>query len=143
LNESRGSTLEVVVSRMKSRGSTVRFVLVSATVPNIEDIASWIGRSDFRDRPAEVFEFGEEFRPCKLTRHVYGIPKPRQQNDFAFGNTLNYRLFPILQQHSVDKPILVFVSTRKGVFSTGDYLAKAYEEAQKKKEKLPWSQPTR
>lgn len=42
LNESRGSTLEVVVCRMKTRGSGVRFVAVSATVPNINDVAYWI-----------------------------------------------------------------------------------------------------
>lgn len=28
---------------MKARGSSVRFVVVSATVPNIKDVASWIG----------------------------------------------------------------------------------------------------
>jgi ATP-dependent DNA helicase HFM1/MER3 len=57
LNESRGSTLEVVISRMKLRGSDVRFVLVSATVPNIEDIASWIGTHNSTD-PARVFQVG-------------------------------------------------------------------------------------
>lgn len=55
LNESRGSTLEVVISRMKGRGSAIRFLLVSATVPNIEDIANWIG-SDDGSRPATVFQ---------------------------------------------------------------------------------------
>lgn len=43
LNETRGSTLEVVVSRMKLRGSSVRFLVVSATVPNIGDVADWVG----------------------------------------------------------------------------------------------------
>lgn len=56
LNETRGSTLEVVVSRMKLRGSSVRFILVSATVPNIEDIAAWIGSSASCDREAQVFQ---------------------------------------------------------------------------------------
>lgn len=42
----RGATLEVVVSRTKTRGDAVRFVAVSATVPNIDDIARWIGNSD-------------------------------------------------------------------------------------------------
>lgn len=41
----RGATLEVVVSRTKSRGDAVRFVAVSATAPNIDDIARWIGNS--------------------------------------------------------------------------------------------------
>jgi replicative superfamily II helicase len=41
---------------MKTRGSAVRFVLVSATVPNIEDIASWIGSAGHLDRHAKVYE---------------------------------------------------------------------------------------
>jgi ATP-dependent DNA helicase HFM1/MER3 len=55
LNESRGSTLEVVISRMKLRGEAVRFVLVSATVPNIIDVANWIGDGE-RGASAKVFE---------------------------------------------------------------------------------------
>ena len=56
LNESRGSTLEVVISRMKLRGSSVRFLLVSATAPNIQDIAAWIGSSKKSIEYAKVFE---------------------------------------------------------------------------------------
>jgi len=42
LNENRGSTLEVIISRMKARNNSLRFLMVSATVPNIHDIANWI-----------------------------------------------------------------------------------------------------
>ncbi|KAF7986542.1 hypothetical protein HWV62_26264 [Athelia sp. TMB] len=133
------NTLEVVISRMKARGSSVRFVLVSATVPNIDDVASWIGgpHSD----PATVFEFGEEYRPCKLTRFVYPMPKPRGSNDWVFASILDKNLFPILQKHSVDKPILVFCPTRKGCVITAQTLAKAYDAAVKSRGSLPWSQP--
>jgi len=55
LNESRGSTLEVVASRMNIRGSFVRFMLVSATVPNIDDIAAWIGCGS-TGSPAAAFD---------------------------------------------------------------------------------------
>ncbi|KAJ6490602.1 Sec63 Brl domain-containing protein [Mycena vitilis] len=142
LNESRGSTLEVVISRMKARGSAVRFALVSATVPNIKDIAAWIGNKR-RDDAATIFEFGEDFRPCKLTRHVVGLPRARGDNDFAFTRKLDYKLFGALQTHSVGKPILVFVSTRKGVLMTADQLLKDYSEAEKIKQPLPWSHPKR
>ncbi|KAJ8700485.1 ATP-dependent DNA helicase MER3 [Pleurotus ostreatus] len=116
LNEPRGSTLEVVVSRMKRNGTEVRFLLVSATVPNIRDIASWIGNSR-RDGPSLCFEFGEEFRPCKLTRHIYGIQRGQSQNEFSFNKILDFRLFSLIQKHAVDKPILVFCSTRSGILS--------------------------
>ncbi|KAH7911400.1 hypothetical protein BJ138DRAFT_1238398 [Hygrophoropsis aurantiaca] len=144
LNESRGSTLEVIVSRMKSRGSAVRFILVSATVPNIEDVANWIGNATSAHRPAQVFQasiFGEEYRPCKLARFVCGVPKPKGQNDFAFAHTLDTRLFSVLQQHSKNKPMLVFCSTRKGTVTTAKYLAKEYEQALKSKQPVPWSPP--
>ncbi|KZT69812.1 P-loop containing nucleoside triphosphate hydrolase protein, partial [Daedalea quercina L-15889] len=142
LNESRGSTLEVILSRMKLRGSSTRFVVVSATVPNIEDVASWIGDGT-PNGSATVMQFGEEYRPCKLTKIVYGIPHKREQNDFAFQKTLDYKLYAILQQHSVNKPLLVFCSTRKGVLNTAQHIMKEYEVAGDKKQNVPWSRPTR
>lgn len=63
---------------------------------------------------ADTVQFGEEYRPCKLTRHVYGYPR-KQQNEFQFNRALDYKLFQVLQQHSVNKPILVFCATRKGL----------------------------
>ena len=47
LNEKRGSTLEVIVSRMNclqaelGRSKPIRFVAVSATAPNVRDIRDW------------------------------------------------------------------------------------------------------
>ncbi|THH19463.1 hypothetical protein EW146_g1691 [Bondarzewia mesenterica] len=142
LNESRGSTLEVVMSRMKTRGSAVRLICVSATVPNIDDVANWIGDRD-SDAPAQVFVFGEEFRPCKLTRFVYGFPKAKSQNDFLFSSSLNFKLFPLLQRHSAQKPILIFCPTRKGVLTTAEQLMKDYEKSAESKQSLPWSQSRR
>ncbi|KZT02310.1 P-loop containing nucleoside triphosphate hydrolase protein [Laetiporus sulphureus 93-53] len=142
LNEHRGSTLEVVISRMKIRGSSVRFVVVSATVPNIEDVASWISNGT-PDGSATIMKFGEEYRPCKLSKFVYGIPRKREQNDFVFQKTLDYRLYAILQQHSANKPMLVFCSTRKGVMTTAEQIMKEYEEASHKKQTLPWLRPPR
>ena len=52
LNDNRGSTLEVCLTRTKIRAES-RFVLVSATAPNVVDIANWIGARDGR-RPALV-----------------------------------------------------------------------------------------
>lgn len=45
--ESRGIGLELLLARMKSRaGAPPRFVFVSAIVPNIEEINSWLGGTD-------------------------------------------------------------------------------------------------
>lgn len=83
LKDTRGAILEAVVSRMKSVGSHVRFLALSATVPNSEDIATWLGRDPIRQHlPAQHYKFGEEFRPVKLQKFVYGIPYTG--NDFGF-----------------------------------------------------------
>ena len=83
LKEKRGATLEAVVSRMKSVGSSVRFVALSATVPNLQDIAQWLGKDHTSEQfPARRERFGEEFRPVKLQRYVYGLPY--RGNDFGF-----------------------------------------------------------
>lgn len=88
LKEARGATLEAVVSRMKTIGSNVRFVALSATIPNSEDIAAWLGRNATSQHvPAHREHFGEEFRPVKLQKFVYGHQS--NGNDFAFDKLLN------------------------------------------------------
>lgn len=74
LKETRGACLEAVVSRMKSVGSNVRFLALSATVPNSEDIAVWLRQGPTAQHlPAHRERFGEEFRPVKLQKHVVGL----------------------------------------------------------------------
>lgn len=58
--ERRGSTLEAVVSRMKTiqeslmpNDNHIRFLAVSATIPNIEDIAGWLGKKNV---PAKFYK---------------------------------------------------------------------------------------
>jgi ATP-dependent DNA helicase HFM1/MER3 len=83
LKELRGATLEAVVSRMKNIGSNVRFVALSATVPNSEDIATWLGKDATTQHvPAHREYFGEDFRPVKLQKFVYGYQS--SGNDFVF-----------------------------------------------------------
>lgn len=87
LKESRGATLEAGVSRMKSTGSSVRFVALSATVPNSEDVAIWLGKDAIHPYlPAHREVFGEEFRPVRLQKIVYGYPN--RSNDFVFDAVL-------------------------------------------------------
>ncbi|KAI9810713.1 MAG: Sec63 [Phylliscum demangeonii] len=82
LKDPRGATLEAVVSRMKGIGQDVRFVALSATVPNLEDVARWLGRNSKQPQfPARFERFGEEFRPVKLQRFVYGYKC--NTNEFA------------------------------------------------------------
>ena len=122
LKDARGATLEAVVSRMKSSGANVRFIALSATVPNSEDIALWMGRDPTTTHlPAHREAFGEDFRPVKLQKHVYGYEG--QMNDFAFEKVLDGKLPGLIQKHTRKKPIMVFCFTRKSCENTAALLA--------------------
>ncbi|KAF9624793.1 hypothetical protein IFM89_014081 [Coptis chinensis] len=122
LNDPRGASLEAIVSRIKmlsrnpemssSSLACVRFIAVSATIPNTDDLAEWLMA------PAQgIKRFGEEMRPVKLTSRVFvtflaGYAPAK--NDFLFERRLQNYVFDILMQHSRGKSALVFCSTRKG-----------------------------
>ncbi|KAL8241724.1 hypothetical protein R6Q59_012026 [Mikania micrantha] len=117
LNDPRGAALEAVVSRIKMIGRSpqmetsplahVRFLAVSATIPNIDDLAEWLMV------PIQgIKRFGEEMRPVKLTTKVFGYTPAK--NDFLFEKRLQNYVFDHLMQYSSRKSALVFCSTRKG-----------------------------
>ncbi|KAK8165413.1 LOW QUALITY PROTEIN: putative DEAD/DEAH box DNA helicase [Phyllosticta citrichinensis] len=128
LKEDRGATLEVVVSRMKSVGSDVRFVAVSATVPNFADIATWLGRNpQNKDQPAVKERFGEEFRPVPLQKHVVGYSNA--YNDYSFDSVLNTKLPQVVAKYSHKKPIMVFCFTKKSCELSAKALASWWAES--------------
>jgi len=132
-DENRGPTLEVVVSRMKTvqslsptseNSSTVipmRFVAVSATIPNAEDIAEWLSDGE---TPAVCLKMDERHRPVKLRKVVLGFPCRSNQTEFKFDLTLNYKIASVIQTYSDQKPTLVFCATRKGVQQAASVLVK-------------------
>lgn len=138
LKESRGATLEAVVSRMKTYGSKVRFIALSATVPNSADIACWLGKNHREpDVPARLEVFGEEFRPVKLQKIVHGFDA--KLSDHAFDSYLNSQLWKYIEMHTQRKPILVFCMTRKSCLSAAKELAKHWN--QRPPSARLWAQP--
>ncbi|KAK6367420.1 ATP-dependent DNA helicase MER3 [Exophiala oligosperma] len=128
LKENRGATLEAVVSRMKSIGANIRFVALSATVPNSEDIATWLGRnSTMQHMLAQREVFGENFRPVQLTKHVYGFAA--RGNDFAFESMLTQQLPGVIARHGHGKPVMIFCSTRNASTTTAKKISKAVTSA--------------
>ncbi|KAM9324770.1 putative ATP-dependent DNA helicase HFM1 [Gastrophryne carolinensis] len=133
-DESRGATLEVVVSRMKTMQASplcigkcikpqppMRFVAVSATVPNADDIAEWLSDGECQ---AMCMKMNESHRPVKLRKVVIGFPSGSNQTEYKFDLTLNYKVPGIIQTYSNQKPTLVFCATRKGVQQAASILAK-------------------
>ncbi|CAO2655707.1 Nn.00g045100.m01.CDS01 [Neocucurbitaria sp. VM-36] len=141
LKDDRGAVLEAVVSRMKSIGADVRFIALSATVPNFQDVAAWLGKSTTEPSvPAFYEKFGEEFRPVKLKRHVCGYVC-NNNNDFAFEKSLDARLPEVIAKYSEGKPIMVFCATRNSTMSTARLITKWW--ASKPSRDTMWPLPTK
>ncbi|XP_046860686.1 probable ATP-dependent DNA helicase HFM1, partial [Xenia sp. Carnegie-2017] len=114
-DESRGPTMEAVISRMKTvkttesrichrKGTNIRFLAVSATIPNANDIGKWLGTDD---DPAATYSKDESYRPVKLRKVVIGYPWNNNITNFRFDLSLNYKLNNIIQTYSKNKPTLV------------------------------------
>ena len=94
LNEERGASLEAIVSRLKLVSqipemqmynlpiSQIRYIAVSATVPNIADIGQWLHCSQ-----EGIKSYGDEMRPVKLLTAVLGYQPCK--NNFMFEKNLN------------------------------------------------------
>ncbi|CCH43602.1 hypothetical protein BN7_3155 [Wickerhamomyces ciferrii] len=123
LRDNRGSTLEVVVTRMKKICRPLRIIALSATVPNIQDVSGWVKLNSESPQNAVTLVFGDDYRPVKLEKVVLGYKQT--MNDFAFDTFLNPKLADVIREHSNSKPVLVFCPTRNSTVSTAKYLAKS------------------
>ena len=138
---SRGAVIEAVVSRMKTytfshlaehsdsqqaaeNAASLRFVAISATIPNIEDFAAWLSSDSDHKTPAIHYKLSETYRPVKLEKVVYGYHVPPSQSDYLFDISLSYKLAVVIGNHSNSKPTLVFCSTRKSTQHSAQILAK-------------------
>ncbi|KAH7093390.1 nucleotide-sugar transporter-domain-containing protein [Paraphoma chrysanthemicola] len=141
LKEDRGAVLEAVVSRMKSIGTDVRFVALSATVPNFQDVAAWLGRNPLLPaEPAINEKFGEEFRPVKLRKHVCGYVC-HTSNDFGFEKVLDTKLPEVIAKYSEGKPIMIFCATRASCLKTARLIATWWMSRHGQDRK--WNPPTK
>ncbi|WP_435320194.1 DEAD/DEAH box helicase [Haloarchaeobius sp. TZWSO28] len=105
-SDRRGAVLEVTVSRLR-RLCAPRVVALSATMPNIDDVAAWL------DAPPEnTFEFDDEYRPVDL--HADVKTYSHGENSFADKYRRLYRAIDLAEPHlNDDGQALVFVSSRQ------------------------------
>jgi replicative superfamily II helicase len=105
-SEKRGSVLEVTISRLR-RLAAPRIVALSATMPNVEEVADWL------DAPPEtIFDFGEEYRPVELESGVRIYT--HGENAFADKYRRLYRALDLAEEHIRDDgQALVFVASRQ------------------------------
>jgi replicative superfamily II helicase len=117
-SDGRGGVLEATISRLR-RLCDPRIVALSATMPNIEDVAGWL------DAPPEsTFEFGDDYRPVDLHSDV----RTYSHGDNAFADKYRrlYAALDIAEPHiREDGQALVFVSSRQDAMRAA---AKARDE---------------
>ncbi|WP_248515817.1 DEAD/DEAH box helicase [Salinarchaeum laminariae] len=117
-SERRGSALEVTVSRLR-RLCDPRIVALSATMPNVEEVAEWLDAPD-----ATTFDFDEDHRPVELNADVKTYS--HGENSFADKYRRLYRALDLAQPHlEEDGQSLVFVASRQ---DTQRAAAKARDE---------------
>ncbi|CAI6494293.1 AIS_HP2_G0016900.mRNA.1.CDS.1 [Saccharomyces cerevisiae] len=119
LKERRGATLEVILTRMNTMCQDIRFIALSATVPNIEDVALWLKTNN--ELPANILSFDESYRQVQLTKHVYGYSF-NCKNDFQKDAIYNSKLGEIIEKHADNRPVLIFCPTRASTVSTAKFL---------------------
>ena len=109
LGGDRGPILEIIVSRMnyiasESKGS-VRLVGMSTACANAMDLGNWLGVKE------GLFNFRHSVRPVPLEIFIDGFPE--QRGFCPLMQSMNRPAFRAIQTHSPDKPVIVFVASRR------------------------------
>ena len=110
LGQERGAVLEVIVSRMRLMGEQldkeIRFVGLSTALANATEIASWLNVNPFTG----LFNFKPSVRPVPMTVHVQGFANKHYCPRMA---TMNKPCLVAIKTYSINKPVIVFVSSRR------------------------------
>ncbi|KAI6951649.1 Sec63-domain-containing protein, partial [Hortaea werneckii] len=109
LGGERGPILEIIVSRMNyiasQKKGSVRIVGMSTACANAMDLANWLGVKE------GLFNFRHSVRPVPLEIFIDGFP---QQRGFCpLMQSMNRPTFLSIKTHSPDKPVIVFVASRR------------------------------
>ncbi|WLF80619.1 Pre-mRNA-splicing helicase BRR2 [Lodderomyces elongisporus] len=116
LHDQRGPVLESIIARInRDQENEVRIVGLSATLPNYNDVAKFIGANE-----EGIFYFDSSYRPCPLEQKFVVIKdqkalKKRLAIDEACYDLVHKTL---KQNHQ----LIVFVHSRNETVSTAEYL---------------------
>ncbi|KAI1265819.1 Sec63 Brl domain-containing protein [Xylariaceae sp. FL1019] len=105
----RGPILEIIVSRMnyiaESTKTSVRLLGMSTACANATDLANWLGVKE------GLFNFRHSVRPVPLELYIDGFPEVR--GFCPLMQSMNRPTFSAIKTHSPDKPVIVFVPSRR------------------------------
>ncbi|CAK7228554.1 Putative steryl acetyl hydrolase mug81 [Sporothrix eucalyptigena] len=108
----RGPILEIIVSRMNyiaaSTKVPVRLLGMSTACANATDLANWLG---VKQSQGALFNFRHSVRPVPLELYIDGFPDMR--GFCPLMQAMNRPTFLAIKNHSPDKPVIVFVPSRR------------------------------
>lgn len=110
LHDERGPILEALVARtirnIQTTQEDVRLVGLSATLPNYQDVATFL-----RIKPETgLFYFDNSFRPVALEQQYIGVTEKKALKRFQVMNEIVYEK---TMEHAGRNQVLVFVHSRK------------------------------
>lgn len=109
LGGDRGPILEIIVSRMNyiasQKKGSVRLMGMSTACANATDLGNWLGVK------AGLFNFRHSVRPVPLEIYIDGFPE--QRGFCPLMQSMNRPTFLAIKTHSPDKPVIVFVASRR------------------------------
>ena len=115
LGQERGAVLEMIVSRMKLIGMNskidCRFIALSTALANSSEIADWLDVS-----VSGMYNFKPSVRPVPMTCHIQGFSEKHYCPRMA---TMNKPCLLAISQYSAEKPVIIFVSSRRQTRLTG------------------------
>jgi len=110
LHDDRGPVLEALVARtirnIETTQEDVRLIGLSATLPNYEDVATFLRV----DSSSGLFFFDNSFRPVPLEQQYIGITEKKAVKRFQVMNEIVYEK---VMEHAGKNQVLVFVHSRK------------------------------
>lgn len=109
LGGDRGPILEIIVSRTNYIASqtenSVRLVGMSTACANAMDLGNWLGVKE------GLFNFRHSVRPVPLEIFIDGFPE--QRGFCPLMQSMNRPTFLAIKTHSPEKPVIVFVASRR------------------------------
>ncbi|CAI4227464.1 unnamed protein product [Auanema sp. JU1783] len=114
LHDDRGPVLEAVIVRtlrqMEQTHDDCRLVGLSATLPNYQDVATFL-----RVQPDFLYYFENSFRPVPLEQQYIGVTEKKALKRFQAMNEVVYEK---IMEHAGKNQVLVFVHSRKETAKT-------------------------
>lgn len=119
LHDERGPVLESIIARtirrMEQTSDYVRLVGLSATLPNYQDVATFLRVEEGKG----LFYFDASYRPCGLAQQYIGVTEKKAIKRYQVMNEVCYEK---VLSFAGKEQVLVFVHSRKETAKTAKFI---------------------